>query len=65
MDRIFEVKIERARDYATYYVRASDVSTAATLAIQRDAAAPCDPAEKYEGRVALVREFAAVNQWIG
>lgn len=68
MERIYEVTLVHAYDYDIYYVRASDVGTAASLALQADAATPAGVACRNERddamrpRVKCAREWCSVEQ---
>ncbi len=68
MDRIYEVKVQYAYDHNVYFVKAGDVGTAASLALQADLASPAGQALKNEKsdkpRVTSVAQFCAVEQII-
>lgn len=69
MDRIYEVTIEHPHDHTRYYVRASDIGTAATLAVQADAASEAGRAAISDGssrapRVVKVTDFCSAEQII-
>ena len=73
MEKIYEVTIDHAYDYKTYYVVASDVGNAAYLALQADATTEYGADQKVErskpggGRlpkVACVREFCNADQFV-
>ena len=69
MDRIYEVKLSHAYDHGVYFVKAGNVGTAATLALQADANTPSGQALKNEpgqtARVISVTEFCSVAQFVG
>lgn len=68
MDRIYEVKIEGPYDYNVYFVKAGDIGTAASLALQADAASPAGQAlraERKQGRVKSVTDFCSPEQFVG